>query len=128
MSKSFYQIAQKSYFLCYDATVYKFDPCGTPAGERGKAYPTKRQVSNKVEHRSCILIIIIGYRRLARSIFDGLRSGHRAERQDGTGLLKSRYRRNQRKGDQGERPLHPDAEEARMALIHMEKENVPPAG
>jgi len=59
---------------------------------------------------------------------DDLRSGHRAERQDGTGLLKSRYRRNQRKGDQGERPLHPDAEEARMALIHMEKENVPPAG
>ena len=59
---------------------------------------------------------------------DDLRSGHRAERHDGTGLLKSRLRRNQRKGDQGDRPLHPDAEEARMALILTEKENVPPAG
>ena len=31
--------------------------------------------------------------------------------------------------DQGDRPLHPDAEEARMALIlSADKENVPPAG
>ena len=59
---------------------------------------------------------------------DDLRSGHRAERQDGTGPLKSRLRRNQRKGDQGERPLHPDAVDARKALIHTHKENVPPAG
>ena len=59
---------------------------------------------------------------------DDLRSGHRAERHDGTGPLKSRLRRNQRKGDQGDRPLYPDAEEPRMALILTEKENVPLAG
>ena len=59
---------------------------------------------------------------------DDLRSGHRAERQDRVGLLKSRLRRNQRKGDQGDRPLHPDAVDARMALIILEKENTPPAG
>ncbi len=52
MSKSSYQIVKESYFLCYDATVYIFDPCGTPAGVRGKAYPTKWQVSNKSEHRT----------------------------------------------------------------------------
>lgn len=59
---------------------------------------------------------------------DDLRSGHRAERQDGTGPLTSRLRKNQRKGDQGERPLHPDAEDARNALINFDKENVPPTG
>ena len=59
---------------------------------------------------------------------DDLRSGHRAERQDGTGLLKSRLRRNQRKCDQGDRPLHPDAVDARNALILPTKENVPPTG
>ena len=40
--------------------------------------------------------------------------------------LKSRLlRSDQRKGDQGDRPLHPDSEEARMALIFTKKENVP---
>ena len=59
---------------------------------------------------------------------DDLRSGHRAERLDRTGPLKSRLRRNQRKGDQGEHPLHPDTIDVRKALIHTDKENVPPEG
>jgi hypothetical protein len=59
---------------------------------------------------------------------DDLRSGHRAERQDGTGKLTSRLRRNQRKSDQGDRPLHPDAVDARMNLIIAKEETVHPAG
>ena len=126
MSKSFYQIDQKSYFLCYDATVNKFNPCGTPAGERGKAYPTKRQVSNKVEHRSCVLIIIIGYRRLPRSIFDvqvcDLDIVLKCK------ALKSRFRRRQRKDNKGDRHSYPDAVEDQKLPILAEKENVPPTG
>jgi len=85
MSKSSYQIVKNSYFLCYDATVYIFDPCGTPAGVRGKAYLTKWQVSNKSEHSSCVLIIIIGYRSETGQKYiqrPSLRSRHRAELQD----------------------------------------------
>jgi hypothetical protein len=55
---------------------------------------------------------------------EDLRSGHRAERQDGTGNLKSRLRRNQRKSDQGDRPIHPDAVEARMKLMKAKKETL----
>ena len=72
-----------------------FDPCGTPAGERGKAYHTKWQVSNKSEHRSCVLIIIIGYWRLTRSIFDVQVCYLDIVLKCKT--LKSRFRRRQRK-------------------------------
>jgi len=108
MSKSSsYQEDQKSYFLCYDATVHIFDPRGTPAGERGKAYPTKWQVLNKLEHRSCVLIIIIGYRRLARSIFDVQVCDLDIVLKCKT--LKCRLRRSQRKDDKGDRHSYPDA-------------------
>jgi hypothetical protein len=106
MSKSSYQKDQKSYLLCYDATVYIFDPCRTPAGERGKAYPTKWQVLIKLEYRSCVLIIIIGYRRLARSIFGTQGCELDIELKGKT--LKSRLRRNQSKSDQGNHPIYPD--------------------
>ena len=59
---------------------------------------------------------------------DALRSAHRAERQDGTGKLTSRLHRNQRKSDQGDRPLHPDAVDARMKLIVPKDNAVHPVG
>jgi len=126
MSKSPYQEDQKSYFLCYDATVHIFDPRGTPAGERGKAYPTKWQVLNKLEHRSCVLIIIIGYRRLARSIFDVQVCDLDIVLKCKT--LKSRFRRRQCKNDKGDRHSYPDAAEDQKLQILPEKENVPPTG
>ena len=109
MSKSSYQIVKNSYFLCYDATVYIFDPCGTPAGVRGKACLTKWQVSNKSEHSSCVLIIIIGYRRLARSIFNVQVCDLDIVLNCKT--LKSRFRKRQRKDNKGDRHSYPDATE-----------------
>ena len=65
------------------------------------------------------VIFIIGYWRLVRGCgLDFVLNG----------MKLSRLRSDQRKGDQGDRPLHPDAKDARMALILTEKENVPPAG
>ena len=68
--------------------------------------------------RSGVLIIIIGYWRLIRSIF---------EVQEGCDLdfvmiRKSILRRNQCKGDQRDRPLGSDAEEACMSFILTVKE------
>ena len=62
---------------------------------------------NKSEHRSYVLIIIIGYRRLARSIFDvqDLDIVLKCK------TLKCRLRRIQRKDDKGGRHSYPDAVE-----------------
>ena len=101
-----------SYFLCYDATVNIFEHLQDNEGKRIRQNGKSR---NKSEHRGCVLIIIIGYRRLVSSIFDVQVCDLDIVLKCKT--LKCRLRRSQRKDDKDDRHSHPDAVEAQKALI-----------
>ena len=92
----------------------------------GKRIRQNGKSQNKSEDRSCVLIIIIGYRRLVSSIFDVQVCDLDIVLKCKT--LKCRLRRSQHKDDKGDRHSYPDAVEARMKLIIPSEETVHPAG
>ena len=93
----------------------------------GNRFRQNGKSQKKSEHRSCVLIIIIvGYWRLARSIFDVQVCDLDIVLKCKT--LKSRFRRRQCKDDKGDRHSYPDAAEDQKLPIIAEKENVPPTG
>ncbi len=117
------------FFVTMQLSIYLIHVCGTPASRRTtrESASDKMASLNKSEHRSCVLIIIIGYRRLARSIFDVLVCDD-LDIVLNCKTLKSRFRKRQRKDNKGDRHSYPDATEDQKLPILPEKENVPPTG
>ena len=115
MSKSSYQIDQNLiFFVTMQLSIYLIYVEHLQDNE-GKRIRQNGKSQNKSEHRGCVLIIIIGYRRLVSSIFDVQVCDLDIVLKCKT--LKCRLRRSQRKDDKDDRHSHPVAVEAQKALI-----------